>query len=108
MGKQTRREFLKRIGFAAASAPMPSMLAGCVSIDKSRIAKKLPNIVFIFIDDLGWRDVGCYGSKYYETPNIDKLAAEGTVFTSAYANAPNCAPSRACLMSGQYTPRHGV
>jgi arylsulfatase A-like enzyme len=64
--------------------------------------------VFIFIDDLGWRDLGCFGSRYYETPNIDKLAGEGMVFTSAYSNAPNCAPTRACLMSGQYTPRHGV
>jgi len=64
--------------------------------------------VFIFIDDLGWRDLSCFGSRYYETPNIDKLAGEGMVFTSAYSNAPNCAPTRACLMSGQYSPRHGV
>ena len=64
--------------------------------------------MFIFIDDLGWRDLSCYGSRYYETPNIDKLAGEGMVFTSAYSNAPNCAPTRACLISGQYTPRHGV
>ena len=48
------------------------------------------------------------GSGYYETPRIDKLAAEGVVFTNAYSNAPNCAPTRACLMSGQYSPRHGV
>lgn len=67
-----------------------------------------PNIVFILIDDLGWTDVGCMGSDYYETPHVDRLAANGLLFTSAYANAPNCAPSRACLMSGQYTPRHGV
>jgi arylsulfatase A-like enzyme len=69
---------------------------------------KKPNIVFIVIDDMGWRDLGCYGSEYYETPNIDHLAETGVKFTNAYANAPNCAPSRACLMSGQYTPRHGV
>jgi arylsulfatase A-like enzyme len=68
----------------------------------------LPNIVFILIDDLGWRDLGFMGSEYYETPNIDRLAAEAMVFTSAYANGPNCAPSRASLMSGQYTPRHGI
>ena len=71
-------------------------------------AAKKPNIVFFFIDDLGWTDVGFMGSKYYETPHTDKLAADGTIFHSAYANAPNCAPSRACLMSGQYSPRHGV
>jgi arylsulfatase A-like enzyme len=67
-----------------------------------------PNIVFFFIDDLGWTDVSYMGSKYYETPHVDQLAKEGMVFDNAYANAPNCAPSRACLMSGQYTPRHGV
>ena len=67
-----------------------------------------PNIVFFFIDDMGWTDLGFMGSKYYETPHIDRLAKESMVFTDAYANAPNCAPSRACLMSGQYSPRHGI
>jgi arylsulfatase A-like enzyme len=67
-----------------------------------------PNIVFFFIDDMGWTDVGFMGSKFYESPNIDRLARQGTVFTSAYANGPNCAPSRASLMTGQYTPRHGI
>ncbi|MGH9339520.1 MAG: sulfatase-like hydrolase/transferase [Acidobacteriota bacterium] len=67
-----------------------------------------PNIVFILIDDLGWTDVGCFGSSYYETPNIDRLCREGLKFTSAYTNGPNCAPTRASLMSGQYTPRHGI
>lgn len=67
-----------------------------------------PNIVLIYIDDLGWRDVGFMGSTYYQTPHIDRLAQEGLVFTNAYANAPNCAPSRAALMSGLYAPRTGV
>ncbi|MQY80261.1 MAG: sulfatase-like hydrolase/transferase [Bacteroidetes bacterium] len=67
-----------------------------------------PNFVFIMVDDLGWKDVGFMGSNYYETPNIDKLSRQGMVFTNAYANAPNCAPTRACLMTGQYTPRHGI
>ena len=67
-----------------------------------------PNFVLIYIDDLGWRDLGFMGSTYYETPQIDALAASGKVFTNAYANAPNCAPSRAALLSGQYAPRHGV
>jgi len=71
-------------------------------------AKDKPNFVFFFIDDLGWADVGYQGSEFYETPNIDKLAASGMVFTDAYACAPNCAPSRACLLSGQYSPRHGI
>ncbi|MGE0759249.1 MAG: sulfatase-like hydrolase/transferase, partial [Pirellulaceae bacterium] len=67
-----------------------------------------PNMVFILIDDMGWRDVGFAGNTFVETPHIDRLADEGIQFTQAYASAPNCAPTRACLMSGQYTPRHGV
>ena len=73
----------------------------------SQITEK-PNFIIFLVDDLGWKDVGYMGSKYYETPNIDQMAREGMSFTSAYANAPNCAPTRACLMSGMYTPRHGV
>ncbi len=87
------------------------MLTACQSLpfDSSHLPESTrPNIVFILIDDLGWTDAGFMGSDYYETPNIDRLAAEGVVFTNAYANAPNCAPSRACLLTGQYTPRHGV
>lgn len=75
---------------------------------KKRKQSQRPNILFILIDDLGWKDVGYMGSQYYETPNIDKLAASGVVFNNAYAPAANCAPSRACIMSGQNTPRHGI
>ncbi len=67
-----------------------------------------PNIVFIFADDLGWKDVGYQGTDFYETPNLDRLAKAGMVFTQAYAGAGNCAPSRAVLLSGQYSPRHSV
>ncbi|MEZ6096802.1 MAG: sulfatase [Pirellulaceae bacterium] len=67
-----------------------------------------PNILLIFADDLGWKDVGYQGSDFYETPNIDRLAKQGMVFGAAYASAGNCQPSRACLISGQYTPRHHV
>lgn len=67
-----------------------------------------PNILFIFLDDFGWKDTSYMGSDFYETPHIDQLAAEGMVFTDAYAAAANCAPSRACLLSGQYTPRHEI
>ncbi|QDU60773.1 Arylsulfatase [Planctomycetes bacterium Pan216] len=67
-----------------------------------------PNILLFLIDDLGWTDLGCQGSDLYETPHIDRLADEGMRFTQAYANAANCMPSRACLMTGQYTPRHGI
>lgn len=65
-----------------------------------------PNIVLIFIDDMGWTDTSHWGSDLYETPNIDSLATTGMTFTNAYAAAGNCEPSRACLISGQYTPRH--
>ena len=67
-----------------------------------------PNIVMILVDDLGWKDTHTYGSDYYQTPNIDKLAEGGMTFTNAYASASNCAPSRACLLSGKYPPRHGI
>jgi len=80
-------------------------LPGCRG---SRSIAQQPNVIFILVDDLGWRDVGFLGSEYYETPNIDRLAREGVVFSQAYAVAPNCAPSRASLLTGQYTPRHGI
>jgi arylsulfatase A len=64
-----------------------------------------PNFVFILIDDMGWRDLGCYGSTFYETPHIDKLAAEGMRFTSAYAAAPVCSPTRASILTGKYPAR---
>jgi len=66
-----------------------------------------PNIVYILADDLGWTDLGCQGSQYYETPNIDRLAAQG-VRMLRYYNSQNCAPTRAVLMSGQYAPRTGM
>lgn len=72
------------------------------------LANPRPNIVFILADDLGWTDLRCQGSTYYETPAIDRLAAEGMRFTHAYTAGPNCQPTRAALMSGQYPPRTGV
>jgi len=71
-------------------------------------AEKRSNIVLIFADDLGWKDVGYHGSDSNETPHLDRLASEGMVFTAGYAAAGNCAPSRACMLSGTYTPRHHV
>ena len=67
-----------------------------------------PNIVLILLDDMGYRDVGFAGNRYISTPNIDKIAKSGAVFSQCYASAPNCAPTRACLLTGQYAPRHGV
>lgn len=64
-----------------------------------------PNIILILIDDLGWRDLGCYGSSFYESPNIDRLASQGIRFTDAYAAAPVCSPTRASIVTGCYPAR---
>ncbi len=66
---------------------------------------KQPNIVFFLVDDMGWKDISCYGSSYYETPNIDHLAADGMKFTQAYAASPVCSPTRASIMSGKSPAR---
>ncbi|QZT37573.1 sulfatase [Halosquirtibacter xylanolyticus] len=71
-------------------------------------AEKKPNVIVFLVDDLGYKDLGYTGSSFYETPNIDKVANEGIIFNNGYAGASNCAPSRACLLSGQNTPRHGI
>ena len=60
-----------------------------------------PNIITILIDDMGWKDTGFAGNTFIETPNLGRLANSGIVFSQAYAAAPNCAPTRACLMTGQ-------
>ncbi len=99
--KINRRDFLRLSSLAAGALG----LGGCAG--QSGLQKK-PNIVFIMADDLGWRDVGFMGSRFYHTPNLDRLAGSSMVFTDAYANAHNCAPTRACLLTGQYSPRHGV
>jgi len=85
------------------------ILTSCNSTKNNKSPKsENPNIIFILIDDLGWSDTGFMGSPVYETPNIDNLSKEGVVFSNAYAPAANCAPSRACIMSGKNTPRHGI
>lgn len=95
--------FLKIIKTSLCGIAIFLCLGGCKVEEKLR-----PNIVFILIDDMGWTDLGYAGSEFYETPAIDKLAAQGIVFTNAYSNAANCAPTRASLLTGQYPPRHGV
>ena len=67
-----------------------------------------PNILLILIDDLGWTDLACYGSAFYDTPNLDRLAGEGLLFTDAYSSCPVCSPTRASIMSGKYPARVGV
>lgn len=67
-----------------------------------------PNVVFIIADDLGYHDLGITGSRFYETPNIDRIGIEGMIFTNGYATCQVCSPSRASVMSGQFPARHGV
>ena len=67
-----------------------------------------PNIIFILLDDFGWKDTSCYGSEFYETPNIDRLFAEGMHFTDAYASCPVCSPTRASIMTGKYPATVGI
>src|SRR5699024_6605138 len=67
-----------------------------------------PNIIFILTDDLGWKDLSCYGSTFDETPNLDRLASEGMLFTDAYASSNVCSPSRSSIMTGQYPVRTGI
>jgi len=99
-------EALVRVGVAAAM--ILSTAIGAAAPDAGSSAKTFkPNIIFILADDLGWTDAGVYGSRYYETPNIDRLAAQGMRFTN-FHTCQNCAPTRAALMSGQYAPRTGI
>ncbi len=98
-------------------APLPAcgfaflLLAGALPADPPRpnpSTSPRANVVFILADDLGWTDLGAQGSTYYQTPNIDRLAAQGLRFTDGYTCGPNCQPTRAALLSGQYAPRTGI
>lgn len=95
-----RREFLKAAGATA-------MLGLCVrsGLGRQDMMRRKPNFVFFLVDDLGWKDLGCYDSTFYETPKIDRLAAHGVRFTNAYAACPVCSPTRASIMTGKYPAR---
>jgi arylsulfatase A-like enzyme len=95
-----RRAFLQAVGAAAAMG----FCAG-VGSAQPRTQRRRPNFVFFLIDDMGWKDLGCFGSSFYETPNIDRLAAQGMRFTNAYAACPVCSPTRASIMTGKYPAR---
>ena len=102
-GLMARRSFLGCVGVGALA------LTGCTtrSADRSARAgeKRRPNIVFVLADDLGYADLGCFGSTFYETPDLDRLAASGIRFTQAYAACPVCSPTRASIMTGKYPAR---
>ncbi len=103
MRKVCRRDFIKSMSICSSALLIESNLfIGC----KRR--RNRPNFVFILIDDMGWRDAGCYGSIFYETPNIDRLASEGMLFTDAYAASPVCSPTRASILTGKHPARVGI
>ncbi|MCP3918959.1 MAG: sulfatase [bacterium] len=99
---------LRRAGSVAASVFVALAHTAHATSWSSPGPGETPNILFVYLDDLGWRDTGFMGSDFYETPHLDALAAKGLVFTDAYSCAANCAPARASLLSGQYTPRHEI
>ena len=85
-----------------AAAPLaPSVAAAAAANDDSAT----PNIILILVDDFGWTDLACYGSKLYETPNIDRLARDGMKFTQSYSACTVCSPTRAALLTGKYPAR---
>ncbi len=77
------------------------------TIVPSEVKAQKPNIIFILADDLGWADLPAYGNRFNESPNINKLAKQGMLFTDAYSAGPVCSPTRASIMSGQYPARLG-
>ncbi|MCS6243279.1 MAG: sulfatase [Opitutus sp.] len=98
---------IKRLAVALpTSFPLLGLLLAGLFVPL-RAADRPPNIIFVLADDLGWTDLACYGSKYYETPNLDRLAAQGMRLTN-YHVSQNCAPTRGALLSGQYSARTGM
>lgn len=88
--------------------PFALMMSGCQDDSVSEQMRTRPNVVFILADDLGVHDLSVNGSQYYETPHIDRIAREGTVFGQGYATSRVCSPSRASIMTGKFTASHGI
>ena len=84
------------------------ILTACSTKTDQKKETKKPNILFILVDDLGYGDIGILGSKYYETPNVDRIAKEGMTFTNGYAACQVCSPSRASILTGMFPPKHGI
>jgi len=98
MTKVTRRSFLKTVGVGTAAAALPSSLLAAAGKEKL-------NFLFILVDDMGWADAACFGSPFYDTPHIDRLAQDSMRFTAGYAACPVCSPTRASIMTGKYPAR---
>jgi len=104
----TRREFLKRSATAAAIPALPSRAASGESESREGHPRR-PNVIIIHSDQLRWDAVGAYGRNPMGlTPNLDAMAKRGVLFAQNISNQPVCAPSRACLWTGQYSAKHGV
>ncbi len=91
-----RRDFIKSSLALAGWSAIPGL---------AKPAGKRPNIILILIDDMGWTDLSCFGSTYYETPHIDRLCQDGMKFTNAYAACTVCSPTRASILTGKYPAR---
>lgn len=96
---------LHRIAALLLTAAVGVWLISAENAGISAETRNVPNIVFILVDDLGWTDVGCFGSDLYRTPNVDRLAREGMRFTDAYSACTVCSPTRAAVMTGKYPAR---
>lgn len=107
-GRIVRRDFLRLTGRGVLGAALFPRVGKTVGAIFQGLEQKRPNILFILADDLGWRDTGCFGGKFYETPNIDRLATRGVRFTQAYAANPFCSPTRASILTGLYPGRIGI
>src|SRR5262249_14390749 len=92
-------------GLVVAAAALLVAAVGVARAAEGPARPRKPNVVLILADDMGWRDLGCCGSTFYETPHLDALARQGMRFTNAYAAAALCSPTRASLMTGKYPAR---
>jgi N-acetylgalactosamine-6-sulfatase len=99
-----RRNFLRSVPAAFSSVAWPNLLFGHQASGRA----KPPNILFILFDDLGWGDLGCYGNRSIKTPNLDRFARQGALFSQFYVSAPVCSPSRCGFLTGNFPARHRI
>lgn len=107
MAGYSRRHFLRRAGVGAAGLMLPGLLRSVAGASDDEKGKR-PNFVIMIADDQGWNDAGCYGHPHIRTPHIDRLAAEGLKFTSAFLTCSSCSPTRCSIMTGRYPHSTGA
>jgi arylsulfatase A-like enzyme len=111
--KPVRRTAARLVACGLIAGLLPGFLTGVANLHAQEepaatVQRKKPNIIFILADDMGWGDLQVYGHPYMKTPNLNRLAAEGTRFTQFYVNATVCSPTRAAFMTGHFPARHRV